>query len=128
MESLAIVTSLALMQAVYFALQVGGARQKHGISAPKSSGSDEFERHNRVHQNTLEQLTILLPAMWMFGYFVHPQWAAGIGVVFIFSRLMYRRAYLKDPSSRGRAFGVGFVAQAVLLIGSVVGSVMSWMG
>lgn len=128
MEALAIVTSLALMQAVYFALQVGGARQKHGISAPNSSGSDEFDRHNRIHLNTMEQLIVLLPAMWMFGYFVHPQWAAGIGLVFIFSRLMYRRAYLKDPKSRGRAFGIGFVAQSILLVGSIVGAIMSWMG
>jgi glutathione S-transferase len=128
MEALAIVTSLALMQVVYFAIQVGGARQKHGIDAPKTFGSDEFERHNRVHQNTLEQLTVLLPAMWMFGYFINPEWAAGIGLVFIFSRLMYRRAYLDKPKSRGRAFGIGFLTQAVLLIGSVVGAVMSWMG
>jgi glutathione S-transferase len=127
MEALAIVTSLALMQAVYFALQVGGARQRHGVNAPKSSGSDEFERHNRVHQNTMEQLTILLPAMWMFAYFVDPHWAAAVGLVFIFSRLMYRRAYLRDPGSRGRAFGIGFLAQAVLLAGAVIGSVMSWI-
>jgi len=127
MEALAIVTSLALMQAVYFALQVGGARQKHGINAPNSSGSDEFDRHNRIHLNTMEQLIVLLPAMWMFGYFIHPQWAAGIGLVFIFSRLMYRRAYLKDPKSRGRAFGIGFVAQSILLVGSIVGAIMSWM-
>ena len=127
MEALAIVTSLALMQAVYFALQVGGARQKHGVSAPKSSGSDEFERHNRVHLNTLEQLIVLLPAMWMFGYFINPQWAAGLGLGFILSRLMYRRAYLKDPASRGKAFGAGFVIQAILILGSVVGAVMSWM-
>ena len=127
MEALAIVTSLALMQAVYFALQVGGARQAHGVSAPKSSGSDEFERHNRVHLNTLEQLIVLLPAMWMFGYFINPQWAAGLGLGFILSRLMYRRAYLKDPASRGKAFGAGFVIQAILILGSVVGAVMSWM-
>jgi uncharacterized MAPEG superfamily protein len=128
MEALAIVTSLALMQVIYFAIQVGGARQKHGIDAPKTSGSDEFECHNRVHQNTMEQLIVILPAMWMFAYFVNPHWAAGIGLVFIFSRLMYRRAYLHDPKSRGRAFGIGFITQAVLLLGSVIGAVMSWVG
>ena len=128
MEAWVSVTALALRQAVYFAIQVGGARQKHGIDAPKSIGSDEFERHNRVHQNTLEQLIVVLPTMWMFGYFIHPEWAAGIGLVFVFSRLMYRRAYLDNPKSRGRPFGVGFATQAVLLIGSVVGAIMSWMG
>jgi glutathione S-transferase len=128
MEALAIVTSMALMQVIFFAMQVGGARQKHGVDAPKTSGSDEFERHNRVHQNTMEQLIVILPAMWMFAYFVDPHWAAGIGLIFIFSRLMYRRAYLHDPKSRGLAFGIGIITQAILLLGSVIGAAMSWVG
>lgn len=128
MEALAIVTVLSLLQVVYFALQVGGARQKHGVSAPATAGHDEFERHNRVHQNTLEQLIVFLPALWMFGYFIDPHWAAGIGLVFVMSRLVYRRAYIKDPKSRSRAFGIGFLTMIILLAGSVVGAVMSWMG
>ena len=128
MEALAIVTALSLSQVVYFAYQVGGARQKHGVTAPAVAGHDEFERHNRVHQNTLEQLIVFLPSLWMFGYFIDPYWAAGIGLIFVLSRLMYRRAYIKDPQSRSGAFGIGFLTMVILLVGSVVGAVMSWMG
>jgi glutathione S-transferase len=124
MEALAIVTALALIQAVLFAFQVGSARVKHGISAPAVSGHDEFERHYRVHQNTMEQLIVFLPALWMFGYFIHPYWGAGIGLVFVASRFMYQRAYIKDPKSRSGAFGVGFMTMAILLLGSIVGAVM----
>jgi glutathione S-transferase len=127
MEVLAIVTSLALLQAVYFAFQVGGARQKHGVSAPDTTGHDVFERHYRVHQNTMEQLIIFLPAMWMFGYFVDPYWASGIGVVFVASRMVYRHAYIKDPKSRSGAFSVGFVMMSILLVGAIVGAIMSFM-
>jgi glutathione S-transferase len=128
MEVLAIVTSLALLQAVYFAFQVGGARQKHGVSAPDTTGHDVFERHYRVHQNTMEQLIIFLPAMWMFGYFVNPYWASGIGVIFLISRMVYRYAYIKDPKSRSGAFGVGFVMMSALLVGAIIGAVMSFLG
>lgn len=128
MEALAIVTALALIQLVYFGMQVGAARTKHGVSAPLTTGHDEFERHNRVHQNTIEQLIVFLPALWMFGYFIHPYWGAAIGLIFVVSRLVYRSAYLKHPDSRSGAFGVGFMTLSILLIGSVVGAVMSWMG
>ena len=127
MEALAIVTSLALLQVVYFAFQVGSARQKHGVSAPTTTGHDEFERYNRVHQNTMEQLIVFLPSMWMFGYFIDPYWASGIGLVFVVSRLVYRHAYINDPKSRSGAFGIGFLTMAILLVGSVVGAIMSLM-
>lgn len=127
MEALSIVTVLALIQLVFFALQVGAARQRCGISAPSVAGDDDFERHYRVHQNTLEQLVIFLPALWMFGYFIDPIWGAGIGSIFVLSRFMYRLAYIKDPKSRSVTFTVGFLSMAVLLLGSIVGAVMSWM-
>lgn len=127
MEALSIITVLALMQAVFFAFQVGSARQRHGVSAPAVSGHEDFDRHYRVQQNTLEQLIVFLPALWMFGYFVDPLWGAAIGVLFVLSRFMYRLAYIKDPQSRSAAFTVGFVAMSVLLLGSVAGAVMSWM-
>lgn len=128
MEALAITTALALLQAIFFAFQVGSARQRYGIKAPAVSGHEDFDRHYRVHQNTLEQLIVFLPSLWMFGYFVHPLWGAGIGLLFVLSRFMYRSAYVNDPKSRSAGFGLGFVAMIVLLLGSVVGAIMSWMG
>jgi len=127
MEAMAIVTALALIQMVFFAIQVGKAREKHGVSAPKMSGHEEFEREFRVHQNTLEQIVVFLPAMWMFGYFVHPYWGAGVGLVYLLSRFLYRHKYVSDPGSRGSAFIMGFAAIAVLLLGSIVGAVLSWL-
>jgi len=128
MEALSIVTVLALFQLIFLAMQVGSARQRYGISAPAISGNEDFERHYRVHQNTLEQIIVFLPALWMFGYFVDPVWGAGIGLIFVLSRFLYRLAYIKDPKSRSVTFTVGFLAMATLLLGSIVGVVMSWMG
>ncbi len=128
MEALAIVTALALIQLTHFAYLVGAQRAKHGIKAPAMTGHTDFERAFRVHQNTQEQLVVLVPALWMFGYFIDPLWSAGIGLVFIVSRFLYRTNYLSEPTSRGTPFLVGFVMMSILVIGSIVGATMSLLG
>lgn len=127
MEFVAVVTVLALLQVFYFSFQVGQARVKHEVKAPAMSGSPEFERRFRVHQNTIEQLVILIPALWMFAYYVHSQVAAGLGLVFVIGRFIYRNSYVADPTSRTSGFLIGMVAMMVLLIGGLIGAIMSWL-
>jgi len=127
MEPIAIVTVLALLQLFIFAFQVGKQRAKHGIKAPAISGDAEFERMFRVHQNTLEQLVVFIPALWLFGYYVHALIGAGIGLVFIIARFVYRGSYLTDPSTRTAGFGIGALAMMVLLLGGLIGAVVSWL-
>lgn len=126
MEAIAIVTALALLQALVFSYLVGKARATYGVSAPAITGNANFEREFRVHQNTLEQLVLLVPAMWMFGSYVHALTAAALGLVFVVSRFIYRNAYLKDPESRSPGFGIGAVCTMTLLLGSLVGAALSW--
>ena len=66
MEYTAIVTVLILLQLFWFAFLVGRQRAKHGIKAPATVGHPEFERAFRAHQNTVEQLVIFLPGMWVY--------------------------------------------------------------
>ena len=126
MEAIAIVTALALLQALVFSYLVGKARATYGVSAPAITGNAHFEREFRVHQNTLEQLVLLVPAMWMFGSYVHALTGAALGLVFVVSRFIYRNAYLKDPKSRSPGFGIGAVCTMTLLLGSLVGAALSW--
>jgi glutathione S-transferase len=93
-EYTAIVTLLALMQFMLFSIQVGSMRVKHGVKAPAIAGHPEFERMFRVQQNTMEQLVVFVPALWIFAYLVNPLWGAGIGLLFIIGRFVYRAAYL----------------------------------
>ena len=127
MELIAIVTVLALLQTFVFAIQVGQARAKHGIDAPATSGNDEFERAYRVHQNTIEQMIIFVPSLWMFGFYVDARVGAGIGILFIIARLIYRNAYRGNPKSRGVGFGIGAFSMMVLLLGGLIGAVMSYL-
>lgn len=120
MEAIAVVTVLALMQFYLFGIQVGRMRARHGISAPAITGHPEFERMFRVQQNTMEQLVMFVPALWMFAYFSNPVWGAAIGLVFIIGRYLFKRGYVADASKRGPGFAIGSVAIAVLLIGSLI--------
>jgi uncharacterized membrane protein YecN with MAPEG domain len=127
MEAVVIVTVLALVQYMYFGVQVGGARQKCGVKAPSMAGDQQFECVNRVHQNTLEQLVVFLPALWLYAHHVNPLWAAGLGVVYLIGRFLYSAAYKKDPSTRSIGFMMTFLPGAVMLVWVLVDAVMSYL-
>ena len=112
---------LALVQYLYFSIRVGAARGKYGISAPSTSGDEQFERLFRVQMNTLEQLIVFIPAMLAFAAYALPAWAWVPGVVYLAGRQLYAWAYVKDPASRGPGMGLTLLANAVLLGGALVG-------
>ena len=60
MELLAIITVLILIQVLFFGYEVGKARGKYNIKAPAVSGHESFDKHYRVHQNTIEQIVIFI--------------------------------------------------------------------
>ena len=127
MEAVVIVTVLALVQYMYFGIQVGGAHQKYGVSAPNMSGDPQFERVNRVHLNTLEQLIVLIPALWMYAHYVNPLWGAGMGAVYLVGRFIYRVEYIKDPSTRTLGFALSFLPGAVMSIWVLVVVALKYM-
>lgn len=124
MELLAIVTVLALIQVLWFSIQVGRQRHKHSVSAPAMSGPDEFMRAYRVHMNTTEQLVLFLPALWLFGYYVSPLIGAALGMVFIVGRFVYQSGYMQDPKKRGTGFAIGGFAVMALMLGGLIGAVL----
>ena len=125
----AIVTILALLVYFYMGFQVGGMRGKHGIKAPAMTGHPEMDRAVRVHMNTLEQLVVFLPLLWIATAFFH--WVgwlpAVIGLVWVIGRLMYMQSYMADPDKRGTGFGITALSQLVLLVLAIVGIVSSIM-
>lgn len=123
-----IVTALALLQFVWFGFQVGGARGKYGIKAPATTGNEIFERHFRVQQNTLEQLIVLVPGLYLFGHYWNPLIAAGLGVVYLIGRQVYAASYTKDPASRSAGYGMSFLPSIILVVGGLIGAVMRALG
>jgi glutathione S-transferase len=123
MPYVAIVTVIALLQFFWFGWQVGVARGKYNIAAPAVSGNEMFERVFRVHMNTLEQLVVFLPSLWIFASFVSPLWAAVLGAIFIVGRAVYARSYVKDPKRRSAGFAITALPMLALLVGILVWAV-----
>jgi glutathione S-transferase len=123
MPYVAIVTVVAFLEYIVLGVAVGRARAKFGVAAPATTGHPEFERYFRVHMNTLEQLVIFVPAMWIFAYFVSPVWAAVAGAIFVVGRAVYARSYIRDPKSRSFGFALTMLPLLALLIGTLVWAV-----
>jgi uncharacterized membrane protein YecN with MAPEG domain len=116
MDWVIIVTVLLLLQYSWFGIQVGAVRGKQGLKAPAMTGAPEFDRMFRVHYNTMEQLVMFLPLMWLFAHYVNALWAAGFGVVFFVGRFIYKVEYLKDPASRAPGFAMTFLPSAIMAV------------
>ena len=122
MELVAFVTVLALLEYVVFAMLVGRARGQYGVKAPAVTGHEIFERYFRVQQNTLELLVAFVPGVWLFGAYVSPNWAAGLGLVYLVGRILYLRGYVADPAKREIGFGLSVLPLFVLLLGALWGA------
>lgn len=121
MELVAFIALLIVMQFIYFMGRVGASRVKNDIKAPAISGNEEFERHFRVHQNTLEQLPLILIPMWLCAQYTSVNVAAVAGALFIVGRFIYGAKYVKDPESRGIGMGIGFLGIIVSSLAALWG-------
>lgn len=125
MNWIALVTLLAALQCLVFGALVSAARGKFKLAAPATSGNENFERYFRVHHNTVEQLVVFLPSLWLFGLYLNPIWGAILGAIFIVGRLVYAFGYIKDPAKRGAGFGLSALPTMFLLLGAILGVVRS---
>jgi len=127
MEYVAIVVLLSLLEYIFFVGMTGKARGTYSINAPAISGDENFERMFRVQQNTLEQLIIFIPAIFLCAYYLHALAAAGIGVFFIIGRAIYYKGYISDPKKRGTGFVITFFTSVILILGGLGGIVKSML-
>jgi uncharacterized MAPEG superfamily protein len=123
MAPAAIVIILAVIEYIVFGILVGRARGRYGIKAPATTGHEVFERYFRVHQNTLETLMAFIPGIALFALFVDPNWAAGIGLIYVIGRIVYLRSYVADPAKRSAGFGLSMLPILALLIGGLIGAI-----
>jgi hypothetical protein len=123
MPYVAIVTVLAMVEFMWFGILVGRARAKYGVPAPAMVGNDMFERYFRVQMNTLEQLVLFLPSLWIFARYVSPIWAATLGAVFVVGRAIYAAAYIRDPRSRSLGFGLSVLPTLFMIVGIAIWAV-----
>jgi len=120
-----------LIVAFYFytGFRVGNLRGKHGIRAPACSGHPEFDRAYRVQMNTLEQMGMTLPLLWLATLFpVAWPWLPGlIGLLWVVGRIVYLRAYMADPEKRLIGAAISGILNLILLLLSLAGLVSAWL-
>ncbi|PZU92819.1 MAG: MAPEG domain-containing protein [Pseudanabaena sp.] len=106
---------------VYFGLGigVGVARFKYKISPPQTTGNEAFERVYRAHQNTLEQIVIFLPALWLYSIFVDPNLGAILGAVWIVGRIAYAWGYYIEAGKRAAGNAIASLATLFLIFGTL---------
>jgi glutathione S-transferase len=118
-----LVIGLALVEFFAFALAVARARGRYKVAAPATTGNEMFERYFRVQMNTLELLVIFIPSIWLFGYYLGPYVAAGLGVIFLIGRIVYFFSYVAEPKKREPGFTLSIIPTLVLLGGAIFGAV-----
>ena len=124
MEFSALVILIAVLEYMFFTMSVGMGRGKYGVEAPATSGDPTWERMNRAQQNTLEQLIIFIPALWIFSNFVSPTIGPAIGLLFLIGRPLYFMGYVKEASARTPGFLLGFTANVLLVLGGLGGLIL----
>ncbi len=114
---------LALAVYVWTVLKVGQARGKHRVDAPAVTGPPEFERTLRAQQNSVEQMVLFLPLLFLAWLLWGDAWSGAYGLVWSLGRILYVDGYVRAAAKRSTGFllsgGVSFgilVALAVTLV------------
>lgn len=119
-----LITVLAVVEVLVLGFLVGRGRATYGVPAPAMSGHPDWERLNRAHQNSLEQLVLFVPLFT--AYFVHVGAQTGIaaGIVFLIARILYAVGYIRDAKRRELGAWLTAAVQIWLAIGAIVGLVV----
>jgi glutathione S-transferase len=127
LQGTGLVTILSLILFLVLTINVGRARAKYKVPVPQITGDENFERVFRVQQNTLEQLIMFLPALWIFSIFVNAIAANILGGIWILGRILYAWGYYTEAKKRFLGFAIGSTTVIILLIGSLIGIGKMWL-
>ena len=124
MPWIVLVAVFALLQFSVFGALVGRARGRYGVHAPATTGHEMFERYYRVQYNTLEQIVVFLPALFLSaGYGFGGDWmSAALGAVYLIAPAFDLPSEVRDPNSRGLGFGLTVIPVEMLLFNAGVGA------
>jgi len=120
----ALVTVFISLFAFWLAYNVGMTRMKHKAPPHKHTENEEVYIANRVHMNTIENMVVYIPLLWIATIFGPVTIAAAVGVIWFVSRVWYAFAYLKDPKKRQIPFMIGLACIAITALLGVYGIVV----
>jgi glutathione S-transferase len=113
--------------ALYFLITVNviRGRIKHKVEPPHLEGPAAFQRIVRVQMNTLEQLALHLPLLWISAFAMDDVFAAAFGIIWTFGRVIYARGYYAKANRRMKGFYITVTINIVLFVGAITGTIAS---
>ena len=79
----------------------------------------DYPNRNKAVYNTLEQIVLFLPCLWLYSIFVDPKWGAILGAVWIVGRIAYAWGYYVEASKRAAGNAIASLATLALLFGTL---------
>lgn len=119
----AFITWCALALYFWSTFRVGRARSHYKVPPPVTDGPEGFLCAFRAHQNTLEQLMMFLPSLWLAAIYFNPLFATVLGAIWVIVRVWYVLAYSAAAEKRLLPFILGIIIVIVLMIGGLFGIV-----
>lgn len=115
------ITLLTVVLMFGLTFNVGRARGKYHVKAPAVTGHELFERAYRVQLNTIENVLMFLPALWLYAVFLSDKGAGDSGAIWLIARVWYAIAYQVNPAKRGLGFIISILVIAGLWAGATYG-------
>lgn len=115
------ITLLTVLLMFGLTFNVGRARAKYQVKAPAVSGHELFERAYRIQLNTIENVLMFLPALWLYAIFLSDKGAGDSGAIWLIARVWYAIAYQVNPAKRGLGFIISILVIAGLWAGAAYG-------
>jgi glutathione S-transferase len=100
---------------------VARGRDRYGVPAPATSGHPDWERLNRAHQNSLEQLVLFIPLFLGYCFNTGLQTGIVLGLVYLLARIVYAVGYVRSSERRAAGAFLTFAVQVWLAVGAVIG-------
>ena len=124
MKLTAWVTIAAVLMYVWVFANVGKARSMHKVAPPATDGPVEFLVALRVQANTVEQMIIFVPLLWLSAMYSGDMISAGFGAVWVIGRVVYALGYYQEPKKRSTGFMISSFGSVSLLISAMVGLIL----
>ena len=119
----AIDTLLAVFLTFVLATRVGYLRQTCKVEAPATTGHPDFERGYRTHMNTVENLVLFVPLLWIAAAYYGGTIPFWIGLVWVGSRVVYAFGYAQPNTLLRRPGAVlGVLSLFALLVLGTIGA------
>ena len=124
MNLAAIDTLLAVLLTFILGGRAGQMRGRHKVQAPATTGHPDFERAFRTHMNTVENMVLMLPALWVASLTYGGQLPFWIGLVWVVSRVIYAFGYAQsNVQMRAPGAVIGFLSILALVVLGAIGLV-----